>query len=94
MLPHHPREDNLYLLAGRGEGRPLHAQKEAADRRNMHATRCMEFRPLPTASPNNHFDPFVDHHSVLFVAFVPYDFSVPDPFVASLPFVVKDPYVM
>ena len=91
MLPHHPREDNLYLLAGRGEGRPLHEQKEAADRRNMHATRCMEFRPLPTASPNNS-DPFVDTLSVLFVAFVPYDLYVPDPFVASLYLSVKYPF--
>ena len=43
------------------------------------------------ASPNNS-DPFVDTLSVLFVAFVPYDLSVPDSFVASLHFFVKDPY--
>ena len=45
------------------------------------------------ASPNNS-DAFVDTLSVLFVASVPYDFSVPDPFVASLHFFVKDPYEM
>ena len=43
------------------------------------------------ASPNNS-DPFVDTLSVLFVAFVPYDLYVPDPFVASLYLFAKYPY--
>ncbi len=80
MLPHHPREDNLYLLAGRGEGRPLHDQKEVADRRNMHATRCMEFRPLPTGTPTPP-DDFVYENSVF------YHLYVPDPFAPLYYFV-------
>ena len=84
MLPHHPREDNLHLLAGRGEGRPLHDQKEVADRRNMHATRCMEFRPLPTGTPTPP-DDFEYENSVFYHIFVP------DPF-APLYLSVKYPF--
>ena len=60
----------LYLLAGRGEGRPLHEQKEAADRRRVQVRRCTEFWPLPAGTPTQ------PEISVLFVFSVPFVFFV------------------
>ena len=60
----------------------MHVKKEAADRRNMHAKRCIEFWPLPTGKPQPP-DSFVQ-----FVGFVQYVGFVQetlfDPFNASV----------
>ena len=70
-----------HLLAERGEGRSLHENDESADRRQMHAERCMEFWPLPTGKPPTP-NSFVDTLFVQFVVSVQYDIYVPNPFFA------------
>ena len=71
-----------HLLAERCEGRSLHENYESADRRQMHAERCMEFWPLPTGKPQPP-DSFVQF--VGFVQYVGFVQDTPfDPFAASV----------
>ena len=70
-----------HLLAERGEGRSLHENYESADRRQMHAERCMEFWPLPTGKPPTP-NSFMDMLFVQFVGSVQYVVSVPNPLFA------------
>ena len=70
-----------HLLAERGEGRSLHENYESANRRQMHAERCMEFWPLPTGKPQTPSS-FVDPLFVQFDDSVPYAFYVFASFLA------------